>query len=238
MDPERVRARLKARWTQACGNIVTVLCSKEFLEIEATPPCWSSARPNLAGSSRWLLSNDNRKLRAALAGHLEELWDVGQQLGSLECLRQGPGGRELFEQDFLQSDLYRQLREEALWRTGVIGAEEPPDDEPMWDEPEICAPVDDDDDPVEWGDPDPERPAYQGEPMRPRRVVEDEPDVLNDCQRRIQAMEEKAEARAQASGRGLRRAPSLEELRRADAQEQARLFPLRWDPDAAMPSED
>ncbi|GMV17105.1 MAG: hypothetical protein AMXMBFR56_53290 [Polyangiaceae bacterium] len=242
MDPRRVRARLEARWTQACGHIITVLCSKDFMETEAIPPCWSSARPALAGSSRWLLSNDNAKLRVALAGHVEELWDTGQQLGSLHCLRQGPGGHELYEIDFLQSDLFHQLEDAALWRTGIVGREEPLDEELLadWDEPGTYLPVGVGDDAVEWGDPDPEIPVYQSEPMRrPRRVVEDEPDVLNDCQRRIQAINNEVEARA---GRGVRRAPSLEELTRWDAQEQARLFPPPppepWDPDTAMSSED
>lgn len=225
MNPERVRARLEARWTQAQGNIITVLCSREFQETEAIPPCWSSARPNLASSSRWLLSNDNAKLRAALAGHVEELWDAGQQLGRLQRLRQGPAGQELYELDFLQTEMFWQLRDEALWRAGVIGPEEPPDEE-------------------EWGDPDPELPVYQGEPMRrPRRVVEDEPEAsLNACQIRIEAMANEAEASACASGRGVRRAPSLEELKRWEAAQQARLFPPPppepWDPDAAMACED
>ncbi len=135
-DPDRVLRKLRASWGRCCESVINILIS--YPELEPMPRVWSSvSRPD----PRWIASNDNAALREALAPHVGQLWAIAikRGFGSSEyvTLTTGPKpvdgsrGPDQYERDFLQCALFCQLREEALFRSGRIGNDAPPDEEPL-----------------------------------------------------------------------------------------------------------
>ena len=113
------------------------------------PRAWSAGTGR---DPRWITSDDNAGLREALAPHVGQLWVIAlrQGRGSMEylCLtsRAAPPdkafGPALYELDFLQCELFRQLQGEARFRTGCFDNDEPPDEEPFLEpEPEGPEPL-------------------------------------------------------------------------------------------------
>jgi hypothetical protein len=117
-DPDRVKANLKVRWDRACSSVISILMG--YPALEPIPPAWSSSQPR---DPRWITSEDNADLREKLAPHIAALVAVAEHDTLYgRSLRFGPPGRgqlegpELYEWDFLQTRLFRGLREDADFR--------------------------------------------------------------------------------------------------------------------------